>query len=63
MPPIALHRSRFCSITLSRRQRPVSFDDLATILELDLLMGDKKGFHRHLAIALEDAWRQGNNYR
>lgn len=64
MPPVsalAHKRPKPCihRITLRAGQPPVSLDDLALMLEIDLALGRKLDFNRRLRRALGDAWRQG----
>ncbi len=47
-------------IRLHHRQLPVTIDDLANMLEIDLeVFGDRNGFRRRLKRALENAFKQG----
>jgi len=46
-------------IRLRRRRSPIRVDDLALMLEIDLLFGHHGNFRRRLQQALDDARRQG----
>jgi hypothetical protein len=50
--------------TLDRRRPPVSFDDLALMLEIDLtVINDRSRFRRRLRRALDDAYAQGTTQK
>jgi hypothetical protein len=51
---------RIHHIKLQQRQAPVTIDDLAQMLEIDLtVFADHSAFRRRLQRALDDAFQQG----
>ena len=46
-------------VTLDRRHPPVTIDDLALMLEIEILRGFRKEFRHRLQRALNDACHQG----
>ena len=59
MAPASHARSHLGPFRLARRHPPVSLDDLALMLEIDLALGQRRDFERRLRRALEEARRQG----
>ncbi len=49
----AAHRGRVTMVRLNPRLPPVSVDDLALMLEIDLMLGLKKDFRARLQRALD----------